>query len=197
MLQIKLTGISALLMKNPQLADPENEIVQEIKTITAKGSKMTAEDRAQKSKLQWFGALYVNNGELFIPSTMVLRCFAEAGKITRNGTDVERALATPEARFPLEYPGAPRDVNELWKDLAYRYETMVNGNPSQGRKKSMIPSTRPIFTKWSLTTTWELFEKALDYSRFLEIVEAGGRSQGIGDNRRNGFGRFTAVVTKL
>jgi hypothetical protein len=196
MIETVLTGASPLLMKNPALADPDNEVVQQIKAITSKGAKMTAEDRAEKSKLQWFGALYIVNGEPFVPANNLLRCFVEAGKLTRNGTDVERALVPSEARLTLDYPG-PRDVQKLWLDTAYRFETMVNGNPSGGKKKSMVPSTRPMFPKWSITARWELFEKALDYSRFLEIAEAAGLTQGIGDNRRNGFGRFHVEVRKL
>lgn len=196
MIETVLTGASPLLMKNPALADPDNEMVQQIKAITSKGAKMTAEDRVKKSELQWFGSLYINNGEVFLPANNLLRCFVEAGKLTRNGTDVERALVPSEARLAIEYPG-PRDVKKLWLDSAYRYDTMVNGNPSAGKKKSMVPSTRPMFPKWSITARWELFEKALDYSRFLEIVEAAGLTQGIGDNRRNGFGRFHVEVHKL
>lgn len=196
MIETLLDGASPLLMKNPSLADPDNEVVQQIKTITSKGAKMTTEDRAEKSKLQWFGALYVHNGELFIPANNLLRCFVEAGKLTRNGTDVERALIPTEARLTLEHSG-PSDVQKLWLDSTYRYETMVNGNPSGGKKKSMVPSTRPMFPKWRITARWELFEKALDYSRFLEIAESAGLTQGIGDNRRNGFGRFHVEVRKL
>jgi hypothetical protein len=196
MIETVLTGASPLLMKNPALADPDNELVQQIRAITSKGVKMTAEDRAEKSKLQWFGALYVHNGEPFLPANNLLRCFVEAGKLTRNGTDVERALVPSEARLVLDYPGA-RDVNELWLDTAYRYETMVNGNPNGGKKKSMIPSTRPMFPKWSITAHWELFEKALDYTKLVEIAEAAGLTQGVGDNRRNGFGRFHVKVRKL
>jgi hypothetical protein len=196
MIETVLTGASPLLMKNPALADPDNEMVQQIKAITSKGAKMTAEDRAKKSELQWFGSLYINNGEVFLPANNLLRCFVEAAKLTRNGTDVERALVPSEARLTIEYPG-PRDIKKLWLDSAYRYDTMVNGNPNGGKKKSMIPSTRPMFPKWSITARWELFEKALDYSRFLEIVEAAGLTQGIGDNRRNGFGRFHVEVRKL
>lgn len=183
-------------MKNPAMADPDNETTQRIKAITSKGAKMTSEDRAEKSQLQWFGSLYINNGEPFLPANNLLRCFVEAGKRTRNGTDVERALVPTEARLFLEYNG-PRDVQKLWLDTAYRYETMVNGNPSGGKKKSMVPSTRPMFPKWSITARWELFEKALDYNRFLEIAEEAGLTQGVGDNRRNGFGRFHVEVRKL
>lgn len=196
MIETLLTGASPLLMKSPALADPDNEITQQIKAIVAKGPKMTAEDRAEKARLQWFGSLYVANGELFMPANNILRCFVEAGKPTRNGTDVERALVPTEARFALEHHG-PQDINKLWLDPKYRYDTMVNGNPSGGKKKSMVPSTRPMFSKWSITARWELFERALDYSRFLEIAEAAGLTQGIGDNRRNGFGRFHIKVIKV
>jgi hypothetical protein len=191
-----LTGASALLMKNPAMADPDNEIVQQIKAITAKGSKMTAEDRARKAELQWFGSLYLNNGEPFIPATNLHKCFAEAGKITRNGTDVERALIPTEALLVLTYPG-PRDVSKLWLDKTYRYETMANANPNGGKKKSMVPLMRPMFPKWSIIARWEFFEKALDFYRFLDIAEAAGLTQGLGDNRRNGFGRFHVEVRKV
>lgn len=196
MIETVLKGASALLMKSPAMADPDNELQREVKKITDKKSNMTTQDRQEKARLQWFGSLYLVNGRIVMPSNNLLRCFVEAGRMTSDGPKVERALSPVDPHLDLEFPDKGLDVKDLWLNPAYRYETMVNANPSRG-KKSMVPSTRPMFTKWAITAHWELFEKALDYSRFLEIVEAAGLTQGIGDNRRNGFGRFHVEVRKL
>lgn len=189
-----LTGTSALVMKNPQLADPDNEFVKQIAHIVAKGAKMTEVDRQEKSKLQFLGALYVHDGRPYLPTSNLRRCFIAAATIRRLGKGVERALIPVSQRAELDYPG-PRDITALWEDPAYRYVTMVNGNPSRG-KKSMLPSTRPWFPKWTVVAEWELVEDALDYDNLVDVVEVAGRIEGLGDNRRNGFGRFTGEVRK-
>lgn len=198
--QTRLTGISPLVMKNPQLADPENEFVRAIKQITAKGQKMTQDDLDEKARLQFAGALYIGEDGPYMPTTNVRKCFIEGGRAVGSGKNskgptVERAVIAVDGIAPLEYSG-PRDASGLWTEPRFRYSTMVNGNPSSS-KKTLVKSMRPWFPKWSLLVEWELVTEALDYDDFVRIVEVAGVSAGLGDNRRNGFGRFSAEVKKL
>lgn len=199
--QTKLTGISNLVMHNPQMADPENEFVMAIKQITAKRDKMTQDDRDEKSRLQFAGALYISP-ELgpYMPIANIRRCLVEGGRAIGSGRDskgptVERAVIGVGGNVALEYPG-PRDVDELWQFPRFRWETMVNGNPTSA-KRTLVKSTRPWFPEWKLTVEWELATDVLDFDVFARIVEVAGKAAGLGDARRLGYGRFDAEVVKL
>lgn len=190
-----LTGMQALVMKNPQMADPDFKITKDISRIVAKGSKMTEEDRNEKQKLQFTGSLYTNEDGPYIPAQNIRKCFIRAATIRKLGTAVERAVLPVAMAFPLDYPG-PRDINKLWADPTFHYRTMVNANPNSA-KKSMVPSMRPMFPVWNLTAEWELITEALDFDKFVDVVVTAGMIEGLGDNRKNGYGRFKAEVRIL
>lgn len=194
--RLELTGTMPLLMKNPQMADPENEHVQEIAKITAKGRRMTDDDRQVKDRHQWLGALYLDEvGQLAVPTRHVRQCLINAGKTIRKGTTVGQAISFTSLFAPLAYEG-PRKFDELYNEPSFRYRTMVNANPSSG-KKSMVPSVRPRFMPWALSVDAVLIESVLDLSDLRWIAERAGAAVGIGDNRVNGFGRFSVIVKEL
>jgi hypothetical protein len=186
---IELTGTSPLVMHNPQLADPLNSFSKAIAKITAKGSKMTDDDRFEVARLEFAGGLYTGTQGPFQPAPNIIRCMANAAKITRQGRDVERALIPTAVELPLKYKG-PRDPVALWENELFRYPTSVK--VGRGRVQRM----RPRFPDWSLKGEFELLTDALDYEDFASIAEQAGLIEGLGDNRRNGFGRFTTKVTQ-
>lgn len=188
-------GISPYVMKSARGADPENETVQEIKAITDKRMKMTSEDRFNKARLQFAVCLYIDERGPYVPAVNFRKCLIEAGRTISKGTAIERALLPIEMKLPLIYDG-PRDIEGLWATPQHRYETMVNGNPSRG-KKSMISSMRPIFPKWGLDAEWELVTEALDFADFVRVAELAGQVEGLGDNRKNGLGRFNVKVEEV
>jgi hypothetical protein len=182
-------------MKNPRGADPDNEIVRAIKKIVDKGAKMTDDDRAAKSRLQFACCLYIDDNGPYVPAANFRRCLIQAARIRRLGTAVERAVIPYSEKIALIYDG-PRDADGLWvcEQPQFRYSTMVNANPSQGKKKSMVPSMRPRFLKWGFEAEWELVTTAMNFDDFRSVVEAAGLVEGLGDNRVNGLGRFVAKV---
>ena len=198
MIQVRtiLVGTSPLVMKNPSMADPDYEYTEAIARITARGSKMTKEERKEKSSLQFQGSLYFDT-EVgpFIPMANMRKCFIQAARIRKLGTAVERAVNADGMLAPVDYKG-PRDVRGLLNDPAYRYRTMVNANPSSG-KKSMVPLVRPMFPRWKVAAEWQLLTDVLDFDKFVDLVSVAGKVEGLGDNRRNGYGRFTAEVKAL
>jgi hypothetical protein len=184
---IRMEGATPLLMHNPQLADPENEVVREIGTLIHKRKK-TSEDRKNVERLEWFGGLYLNSGRIVVPTANVRKCLIEAARVSRLGRNVERSLNFPEVDTPLEYDG-PRELELLYKTGRYisRLAVVIGG------KRTM--RVRPRFMPWKVTVTGLYIEDAgLNYDELERIVKLAGQMEGLGDNRRNGYGRFAAII---
>jgi len=186
---IKIEGATPLLMHNPQLCDPENEIVREIQAITSKRKK-TSEDRKAIARLEWFGGLYLRGKQIVLPTANVRKCLIETAKISRLGRQVERALSFTELDVPLEYDG-PKDLEALYANSRYasRLSVVIAG------KRTM--RVRPSFLPWKLTVAGIYIDDAgLNYDELERIVKLAGQVEGLGDNRRNGYGRFNGLLAK-
>jgi hypothetical protein len=184
----ELTGTSPMLMHNAQLADPDHPLVREIANITGKRTK-TEEDRREISRLEWYGGLYLFPGidGPALPTANIRRCLVEAGKITRNGKDVTRAVTFADLAVPLVYDG-PRDPAQLYA----RPEFSNRASVKIGTSRTM--RVRPQFIKWAAVAEAELVDTVLDLADLRLIAERAGIAEGMGDNRVNGYGRFVATV---
>lgn len=184
---ITLQGTSPLLMHNPQMVDPEHEIVRQIKSITAKRKK-TDDDFRAIERLEWFGGLYVSDGVIVQPTSKVRKCLINTAKIQKMGKMVERALSFGSLYVPLVYKG-PRDPQEVFGDAAFHSRLSVG----VGNKRVM--RVRPKFLPWELTVSGLFVEDAgLNPEDVERIVEMAGIVEGIGDGRNIGYGRFTGKV---
>lgn len=185
---LNLTGRSPLVMHNSRLVDPDDEIVRAIKEITDKGSKQTDADRAEVARLEWFGGIYHDADiGVYVPSWNVVKCINRGGVITRQGTDVLRAVALLTDRVPLTYDG-PRDLTKLYERAEFRFRKEV------GVGQRRIMRMRPIFRRWALSMEIELLEEAMNPDALLRVAETAGLSEGLGDARKLGFGRFTVEM---
>lgn len=183
-----LTGTKPLLMHNIQLADPDNHWTKRISEITKdKRLKGTEEGRSELARLEWLGGIYTHEGVIVVPTANVLKSFNETAKITKKGRDIVRALSPLDIVAPLVY--GPRDAAELSIDkLSHRADFRDMTIVGVGR--SRVTRCRPIFRIWGLTIEWELQTDVMDYDECVGIVKRAGIVEGLGDNRRNGFGRF-------
>jgi len=182
----RLVGSTPLLQHNIQLANPDNEWAKKISGITAKRKK-TEEDRQAISRLEFQGSLYVEDGQVIVPTTNVRKCFQETAKVTKQGKSIVRAVNGIQLNVPLVYSG-PSKVEDLIEDQSFYDTTMVG----VGTKR--VLRTRPIFREWALSVEWELITNVMDYEAFVEIVHLAGTIEGLGDNRTGGYGRFSAEV---
>lgn len=189
---ISIKGVSPLLMHNPRMVDPDFEINILIKQLTGK-KKKTEEDRREIERLEWYGGLYTDtnsDGKPIVvqPTSKVRKATIEAARIHRQGKDVERALLFDGVYTPLVYSG-PREIDKLWESQQYisRLSVVLNGK--------RIMRVRPQFFPWAFSVSGIFLAEVMDTADIVRFVEVAGRAQGIGDNRVNGYGRFTAEVS--
>jgi hypothetical protein len=185
-IRIDVSGVTPLLMHNPQMVDPDFTISRQIKEITDKRKK-TEEDRREIERLEWYGGLYVDAGKIVQPTSKLRKCIIEAARISRAGKQVERGLLFGELNTPLIYEG-PRDIDQLWKAGVCVSKLPVG---LSGRR---VMRTRPMFLPWSMSVSGILLTEVMDIDDLVRSVELAGRAVGIGDNRINGYGRFSAEV---
>lgn len=186
-LAITLTGTSPLLMHNPRMVDPEFELNRQIKALTSKRKK-TDEDLRQIERLEWRGGLYDVDGVVVQPTSKVRKCLINAARISKLGKPMERAISFADLNVPLSYEG-PREIEKLLADKAFHSRLSV----AVSNKRVM--RVRPKFFPWALKVTGLFVEDAgLNADELERIAELAGLVEGIGDNRVNGYGRFTAKV---
>lgn len=192
---ITVEGTSPLLMHNPRMVDPDNEITRQIKALTNKRKK-TDEDLVQISKLEWYGGLYEapnGNGKPVVvqPTSKLRKSIIMAGRTMKLGKAIERALIVNALNVPLVYDG-PKDIDALFADKRFHSRLSVG----IGQKRTM--RTRPQFFPWGLTVEGLFVEDAgINFDEFERIVVLAGVIEGIGDNRVNGYGRYSATVKAL
>lgn len=189
-----LEGRTPLLMHNPQMVDPEFEINRQIKALTTKRKK-TLDDLRQIERLEWYGGLYLANGNghggqvLVQPTAKVRKCLINAGRILKLGKMIERSLSFASLDVPLQYEG-PKDIDALWADRRFQSRLAV------GISGKRVMRVRPQFFPWALTLDGLFVEDAgLNLDELVRIVELAGVSEGLGDNRVNSYGRFIGTVT--
>jgi len=183
-LKFRIEGISPLLMHNGRLANPSDHYAQEMKKITSKRKKTTA-DYEELARLEWFGGLYLANEEPCIPGQIF-----EAAMIGKGGAARKQNMGKQAAAalwvfddFPLEYDG-PRDPYELWKLEEFRLQVLAVVTTSR------ILRTRPMFKDWAANVSLEFNPELLDEDVVCRWAEVAGAQVGLMDWRPK-FGRFT------
>jgi len=187
---IEVIGTSPLLMHNPRMVDPEFELNRQIKVLTAKRKK-TDEDLKQIERLEWYGGLYEENGVIVQPTSKLRKSLVNTAKISKQGKSIERALSFGALNTPLIYDG-PKDIDELFK------ESRFHSRLSVGISGKRVMRVRPSFFPWALKVQGLFVNDAgLNFDEFKLIVEMAGVVEGIGDNRINGYGRYTTILTEI
>lgn len=188
-LRITFTGRTPLLCHNERLANPDDPIAREIAAITSK-QKKTEDDRKAVFRLEWFGGLYTApdiSGPV-APTKNLRKCLIDAAKTLKLGTAVTRALNFTTLNVPIAYDG-PRDLDALYATDAFTNISMV-------RVRGRVPRCRPMFPQWVIVADAVLLADILDLDVFRRIGDLAGMAEGLGDNRKNGYGRFDVGIAK-
>lgn len=188
-LNLRITGVTDLLMHNGQTADPLNEFSRAIKAISSKRAK-TDEDFEEMARLEYSAGLYLDKkGRPCIPGEVLEAAIFGRGGAARKARAGKQAQAAMfiDGSFPLEYEGA-KDVEEMWKDESLRHVTAVRVQANK------VMRTRPrIPAPWSAEVTVSYNEKLLNERDIVEWFHTCGEEVGLMDWRPR-YGRFSVEV---
>lgn len=187
---IKAVGTKPLLLHNVDLANPLNPWARKMTDLRGTPSKRRTEkwheDMAYASFMGAFYDIPTIDGAA-IPSENMRRSVIDAAKASRLGTQVQRALMVTEPATPLIYAG-PRTSQELWDEGTWHLTRMIRGSGGAS------PTTYPIFREWAVKVPFELDEDLLNIRDLTEIAERAGRIEGLGASRKQGYGRYDALI---
>lgn len=187
---IKAVGTKPLLLHNVDLANPLNPWARKMADLRGTPSKRRTEKwHEEMAYCNFMGAFYdvpeVNG--VAIPSENLRRSIVGAAKAQRLGMTVERALMVTIAAAPLIYDG-PRTSQELWEAGRFHLTRMIRGTGGAS------PTTYPMFREWAVRVPLELDESLLNLRDLKEIAERAGRIEGLGASRKQGYGRYDALI---
>jgi hypothetical protein len=187
---VKAVGTKPLLLHNVALANPFNPTYRKLQEMRGTPAKRRTEQWEQeKAYLEFVGAFYdiPEIDGIAIPCENMRQSIKKAAQATRDGPKVQRGLAVTVAAAPLIHSG-PNTPKELW-DAGQYITRMIRSSSG-----TASPTTYPIFEKWAIRVPFELDESQLDLRAFNEFAIRAGRIEGLGASRKQGYGRFDALI---
>ena len=168
-------------MKSAQTIDPLNKFAKAMKKITGKRAKTDA-DYLEIRRLDFMGALYVNQNGPCVPSDLVVATLIAGAKKSRKGL-LAKSGTCAQGTFDLVYAG-PRDPDELFDNENFQDVRSVR----IGTKRIM--RCRPKFQDWETTVIVNFNDERCNASEVEQWLVTAGQQCGIGDYRPR-FGRFS------
>ena len=190
-----IRGIAPILTHNGCLVDPTNEVVREIKKLTAKKTKKTDADNLEIARLEFIGGLYLNDdGHPCVPMVNLEACIRDGARARRQGKDTEMALFCTSltgdtTATPLIYDG-PRDIEELYKIKKHVHRCSVV------IKEARVMRVRPMFPVWEVKFQIHIDDDIMNPSDVNEALHTAGSHKGLADGRPK-YGRFEVVSFQL
>lgn len=192
---VTVTGVTPLLMNNPQTVDRFNRFAKRISAINAKKTRRTDDDYLEVRDLEMESKVYFDADDgVFVPSSWVAEAIAcsafKVAKISR--ADIRGALFTTESKLRLNYRDSDKvkGINDIVKNEAFRICLTL----PQGQVR--VVKAFPIFHKWSFSTDLEFDDKIIDPDSLTRIIQHTAKYGGFGDFRPT-FGRATAEVSHV
>lgn len=179
-----IKGTAALIPHNGRLADPMYKYTKLMKEISSKRKKTDA-DLEELARLEWYGALYVEEGKLVIPAYVIEAGLIAASKKNRQGQQSQAGMFVNK-NASLVYPDMDKSIDELWKMEDYRFSIGVR------IQRAKIMRMRPIFNEWEaeIDLTYEdSICNGKDVSAWVTIC---GEQVGLCDWRPR-YGRFEVL----
>jgi hypothetical protein len=184
-MQVKINGITPMMMHSERLANPFDPLTREIKAITGKRKK-TEDDLLDIARIEWLGGLYYDDeAGVHVPGYNVLAAIINGGKIHKLGTAIKRAALVLEDKIPLVFDG-PKQPDAIFADKRFVDVRSVKIGTSK------VARCRPIFNKWSLQFTIAYDETVIQHEDMMRCIRDAGAMVGLGDYRPR-FGRFEVV----
>lgn len=180
-LNVRLNGLSPLLMHNGQLADPLNTFTKQLKAVTSKRKK-TDEDHEEIARIEWHASLYTDeDGKLAMPGENIESCIIAGAKKSKLGTQFKSSVFVDGT--PVVSYGGRKKAVDLWDDPQYRDVRGVK----VGTARTM--RCRPIFRSWSIDVEVQFNPELVNKADLIKALADAGQQVGLGDYRPK-FGRF-------
>lgn len=189
-IEIHASGTKPLTLANVDAANPLSPWYRQMAELRGTPSRRRTEKWYEEMAYAMFMSSFYDIPEvdgIAIPSENMRQSLCEAAKMTRQGPQVTRSVMVTVPAVPLIYEG-PRKPQELWDDGGFRLTRMIRGSGGAS------PTTWPIFHEWGLKIPFELNDKTLSIRDATEIAQRAGRLVGIGASRKQGYGRYDALV---
>jgi hypothetical protein len=187
---VKAVGAKPFTPANVDAANPRNPWFRKMAELRGIPSKRRTDRWLDDMEYAMFMSCFYEVPDIdgiAIPAENIRQSLIEAARMTRQGPQVTRGVMVTVAAVPLIYEG-PRKPQELWDDGHFKLTRMIRGSGGAS------PTTWPIFYDWALKVPFELNESALSIAGLTEIAERAGRMVGLGASRKQGYGRYDALV---
>lgn len=192
---VAVTGVTPLLMNNPQTVDRFNKFAKRMAAINAKKTRRTDDDYLELRDIEVESKVYFNEEDgIYVPATWLGEAIASAAfkvaKISR--ADIRGALFTTEDKLKLTFRDSDKvkSVEDIVKNPAFRICLTL----PQGQVR--VVKAFPIFHKWSFSTSVEFDDKIIDPDSLTRIIMHTAKYGGFGDFRPT-FGRAVAEVSHV
>lgn len=178
-ISIKIEGVTPLLCN--RFTDEAQMAATSGNRSALTGDKGSPREQAEKK-------LYLgSDGEPMIPQPNLFRCIIDAGKFFKNGKSKVTTQKSSLIPSCVDVQGVELKIitREGWE-----VDTRAVRIPSTGGR---ILCNRPCFNDWGLEFTVLLDTDMMAPKLFREIVDAAGKSVGLGDFRpdcKGPFGKF-------
>lgn len=191
-INVKMNGVSPILMNNPVGVNPLHPLVIGKKALTSLPAKQKTEEVLAKiSDFEWRIAIYWDdNIGLYVPNECLMGSLVDGAKMNRNGANVLKACQVVDAIVPLDI-GEKQDYDKMLCDPRFRDVRSVC------IKRARVIKTRPRFNTWRCEFTLLYDESVVDIGVLAMAFENAGKYCGIFDNRKNGYGRYTVIISEL
>ena len=190
-IRIEYTGLSQIVLNNPQTVDPLNHFTKEMAKINKKKVK-TEDDINHRYDLEIAAKLYWKSGKVVIPTTWVTAsvCKVSHKLIKVAKSDIRSAFFPVDDWAELKYRGA--DKVKTTQDIIENHDFRWLFPTKQGQAKIM--KAFPMFEEWSFTVDAEFDDSILVKEDLERVVEHAAKYNGFGDFRPT-FGRAKAIIT--
>lgn len=181
-LNLRISGISPLMMHSDRLANPLNPIAKAHKELTAKRKK-TDEDHLAIAQSEFVaGAYWDEHTGFYIPGQNFDATFWAGAKLQKLGVHWKRGALVMTDKAKLLFEG-PRTPEKLWDD--HRFVDCRAVRVGQAK----VMRYRPIFLSWGVELELAINVDVINTEEVKKAIEDAGKLIGVCEYRPR-FGRF-------
>ena len=183
-IQLKLVGVSAMLLHSDRGANPLHPDAIAHKVLTSKRKK-TDEDHLAIARSEYMLGFY-SGDTVAIPATNIKSTLIEGAKLNKLGSTFNRSVMLFADMVPIAHSG-PATKSGMWESPACVDCRSVRVGQAR------LMRYRPRLNDWSLIVDIAFDELMIERAQILTAAENAGKYIGLGNYRpaKGGpFGRF-------